>query len=224
MRLLLLFLLLSCQVRGQAEKRPVAGVPPRQLVPMAVMNRARMAVQKVVDETVRGNYEATLESMNPKFVEAISRPYGGPEKFKASMLKMMKQMGGNGIAIQAILTQAPKMALEVDWGQRDVLVDGKPVLGSNGKPKREAVYRSWMVFVPTVMDYMITDQQAQPTVQKKVRTWSFQIAISPKREEKWTFIDGKNINPLLLRKIFPFLPVNEQDFQFPKLPKPEIVK
>jgi hypothetical protein len=228
MRFLPIFVLLGLQavvpVLGVPQEKPVGGVPPRQLVPNDVMERARMAVQKLVDQVVRGNYEATLETMHPEFVKAISRPYGGPEKYKASMLKMMQQMGGNGIAIQAIITQAPETALEVDFGMQDVLVDGKPVLGADGKPKREGAYRSWMVFVPTVMDVFITDKQAQPPVMKKVRKWNFQVAISPKREENWTFISGSSINPLLLRKIFPFLPKDEDSFQFPKVKKPQILE
>ena len=141
---------------------------------------------------------------------------------KGQMLRMMKEMGKNGIAIQAIITRDPETALEVDYGFRDVLVDGKPVFDQNGRPKQEALYRSWMVFVPTVMDVLITDHEAKPPVQRKIRKWSFEVAISPKRDENWTFMSGDSINPLVLRKAFPFLPKDEKEFQFPEVKKEEL--
>lgn len=216
MKILLLALILTATAAGQKKNAPIAGVPPRQLVPVQVMRRAQMAAQKVVDQTVRGNFQAALNSMNPKYVEVISRPFGGPKKFKASMLKMMNQMGANGIAIQSILTRMPKTALEVDYGLQDVVVNGEPVMGPDGKPKREAAYRSWMVFVPTVTDYLIKDQNPPQKLVMK-RKWDFQVAISPKREEDWTFISGSSINPLELRRIFPFLPKDKKQFQFPEV-------
>ena len=100
------------------------------------MERARKATQVLMDETVRGNFKVVVDRMHPEFVEAIARPFGGPAKFKADMLKMMNQMGGNGIAIQAGITQAPDVAFEVDWGAHDVCENGQPVLDAKCKPKQ----------------------------------------------------------------------------------------
>lgn len=131
-------------------------------------------------------------------------------------------MGGNGIAIQAGITRKPDVAMEVDWGLRDVLVNGKPVMGPDGKPEQEFAFRQWMVFVPTVMDVFINNPEAQPPVMEKWRTTSFQIAISPKRNENWTFIDGARVEPIQLRKIFPFLPKEAKVLKFPKVERKKI--
>jgi hypothetical protein len=219
MRLLILTAAICGFAQGQA---PVAGIPKRQLVPMEVMQRAQAPTQKMIDQMVRGNYKALIDQWHPGFVKAISRPYGGPEKFKASVLKMLNQMGGNGIAIQAGITRKPDIAFEVDWGPQDVLVDGKPVTGPDGKPKQEFAYRQWMVYVPTVIDANINNTRVEPAVLEKWRTFSFQIAISPKRNENWTFIDGGRVTPLQLRKIFPFLPKDEKDLIFPKVRREQI--
>jgi len=199
-----------------------AKMPPRQIVPMAVMRRAQNATEKVVNQAVRGDNQAVIDAWHPGFVKSIARPFGGEKRFKAQMLKMMNQMGANGIAIQAAITQQPQTAFEVDYGFQDVLVDGKPVPGDDGKPVQEAGYRAWMVYVPTVMDVFMRDQDAKPPVLKKIRSHSFQIAISPKRNENWTFIDGGSVTPMQLREIFPFLPKNKKQLNFPKVKKEEI--
>ena len=214
-----LFLLIMVVLPASAQN-PVAGIPPRQLVPLEVMERARMATQVLMNETVRGNFKVVVDRMHPGFVEAIARPFGGPAKFKADMLKMMNQMGGNGIAIQAGITQAPDVAFEVDWGAQDVWENGQPLLDANGKPKQEFAYRQWMVYVPTVMDVFIKSENGEL---EKWRKTGFQIAISPKRIEDWTFIDGSTVTPIQLRKVFPFLPKDAGKLKFPEVGRQKIL-
>ena len=51
---------------------------------------------------------------------------------------------------------------------------------------------------------------------------SFQIAISPKRKENWTFIDGATVKPIQLRKVFPFLPQDAAKLKFPEVGRKKI--
>lgn len=134
------------------------------------------------------------------------------------MLKMMMEMGGNGIAVQAGITRDPQTAFEVDWGARDILVDGKPVLDANGKPKQEFAFRQWMVYVPTEMTVMMKNGDK---MEKRLMD-GFQIALSPKRNENWTFINGATVSPIQLRKVFPFLPKDPALLKFPKVGRPKI--
>jgi hypothetical protein len=217
MKIFLLILALAGPVSGQGAA--AGGIPPRQLVPLQVMGRARVEAQKLMDETVKGNFKEVINRMHPGYVKAISRPYGGPQKYKETMLKMMKEMGGSGIAIQAGITRDPQTAFEVDWGPREVLVDGKPVLDANGKPKQEFAFRQWMVYVPTVMDVFMKNEKG---IQEKRRHGGFQIAISPKRNENWTFINGATVTPLELRKVFPFLPKDPRLLKFPAVGRPKV--
>jgi hypothetical protein len=191
---------------GQQEAA-LAQVPPRNIVPMEVKQRAQAAVQAVMDKTVRGDFKAALDSMNPDFVKVISRAVGGPEKYKAGLLKMMNEMGQNGITFQAAITQPADIAFEVDFGLAKKIVDGKQV--------EVPEYRSWMVFVPTVKDFQVLDKEAQPAELRKFRKWGFEVAISPKKGEAWTFINGDNITALQLRQLFPFLPKEDKDLKFP---------
>lgn len=203
---LFLFALIALTSLASAQEA-LTRVPPRNIVPIEVKQRAQAAAQLIMDQTIRGDFKAALDSMNPEFVKVISRAVGGPEKFKAGLLKMMNEMGQNGVTFQAAITQAPDTAFEVDYGFEDKIVNGKPV-------KIEG-YRQWMVFVPTVKDFQVVDPDAQPASLRKFRKWSFEVAISPKKNESWTFVNGDSITALQLRKLFPFLPKNDQDLKFP---------
>lgn len=217
---LLLLSILTLNACCEDANPRLSSVPPRNIVPMEVKERAQNATQKVVDETVRGNFVAALDSMNPDYVKVISRAEGGPVKFKAKMLKMLKEMGQNGVTFQAAITRPADIAFEVDYGFEDYLVNGEVVLGADGKPQQVANYRSWMVFVPVVKDILVMD----PTTKKlrKFRQWDFEVAISPKKEENWTFINGSSINALELRKLFKFLPMDDKKFQFPEVKTEEL--
>ncbi len=206
MKTLLLLIIATLPAFGQ-QKEGLAQVPPRNIVPMEVKQRAQAAAQAVMDKTIRGDFKAALDSMNPEFVKVISRAVGGPEKYKASLLKMMNEMGQNGVTFQAAITRAADTAFEVDYGFEEKVVNGKKV--------KVAGYRQWMVFVPTVKDFQVLDKNAKPAKLRKWRKWSFEVAISPKSKENWTFIGGDSITALELRKLFPFLPKEDEKLNFP---------
>ncbi len=213
----LLLLISTLAASSQQREGALVKVPPRNIVPMEVKQRAQAALQLVVDKTIRGDFKAALDSMNPKFVEVTSRPYGGPTKYRAGLLKQMQDMGKNGVTFEAAITQAADIAFEVDYGFENQVIDGEAVTDENGKPVQIALYRSWMVFVPTVKDFQYLDKSKEPNVLRKFRKWGFEVAISPKKNENWTFINGDNINALQLRRFFPFLPKEDKKLEFPKV-------
>ncbi|HCN81843.1 MAG TPA: hypothetical protein DIS80_11955 [Verrucomicrobiales bacterium] len=219
--LLLLFILIM-NANCQSDVVPLSMVPKRNIVPMEVKERAQAAVQEVVNKTIRGDFQAALDSMNPDYLKVIARPFGGPKRLKAQYLKQMKEMGQNGVTFQAAITRRADIAFEVDYGFEDLLVDGKKVMGEDGEPKKVARYRKWMVFVPTVKDFQYLDQSKKPTKLRRFRKWEYEIAISPKGQESWTFVNGNGINALQLRKIFKFLPKEDKEFQFPEVKVEEL--
>ena len=200
----------SAQV-GEAKKAP--HLPQRQIVPLDVKRSAQAALQKVMDKTVRGDNQAAIDSMNPEYLEIISRANGGVVKHKAKLLNALNMMGKNGVTIQAGIAQVADSAMECDYG----LVEGPEGV-------KMGVYRKWMVFVPTVKDISILDNEQQPPVLRTFRKWDFEVAISPKGREDWTFINGGGINSLELRKLFPFLPKEDKAFFFPEIKTEELTK
>ena len=221
---LLLLLISTLASAAQQQGGNVANIPERNIVPMEVKQRAQKATQAVVDKTIRGDFKAALDSMNPEFVKVTSRPYGGPDKYKAGLLKQMQAMGKNGVTFMAAITRLADIAFEVDYGLRDKHINGKPILDEEGNPIQEAVYRSWMVFVPTVKDFLVVDPEDENGELRKFRKWSFEVVIADKRDEKWSLINGDNINALQLRKLFPYLPKDDKKLQFPPIKIEEIKK
>ena len=221
---LLLLILSTLMTSAQQRDGALVNIPPRNIVPMEVKQRAQKAVQGVMDKTIRGDFKAALDSMNPEFLKIAGRPYGGAEKYKAGLLRQMQDMGKNGVTLMAAITQPADIAFEVDYGFENKLVNGKPVMGANGKPVQVARYRSWMVFVPTVTDFQYLDKETQPEKLRKFRKWNFEVAIAKKKDEEWTFVNGSSINALQLRKLFPFLPKEDKDLRFPAIKVEEITK
>jgi len=219
---LLLLFILTMNAFCQRNDIPLSTVPKRNIVPMEVKERAQAAVQEVVNKTIRGDFQAALDSMNPEYLKVIARPFGGPKRLKAQYLKQMKEMGQNGVTFQAAITRRADIAFEVDYGFEDFLVDGEKVMGEDGKPKKVARYRKWMVFVPTVKDFQYLDQSKKPAKLRRFRKWEYEIAISPKEQESWTFVNGNGMNALQLRKIFKFLPKEDKEFQFPEVKVEEL--
>ncbi|MBT7214457.1 MAG: hypothetical protein HN869_04520, partial [Verrucomicrobia bacterium] len=73
-----------------------------------------------------------------------------------------------------------------------------------------------------VKDFQYLDQSKKPAKLRRFRKWEYEIAISPKEQESWTFVNGNGMNALQLRKIFKFLPKEDKEFQFPEVKVEEL--
>lgn len=172
------------------------------------MLRARKAVQVQVDKTLRNDFEGVVEKTNPEYLKVLSRALKKTiPAVKADRVAKMRAIGQQGVTVDAMITLTPKSAFEVDYGFEDRVVDGKRV--------KVADYRSWLVFVPTVMDISVLDKTVQPPKLRRFRKWIFEAAITKKNDESWTFVNGEGLNALELRKLFKFLPQKDKDLNFP---------
>ena len=209
---LLLFSLATLTSFGQVVK-----VPPRQIVPMEVQNRAKDAVQDQVAKTLKGDFKGVVDKMNPDHLKILAREAKVPVNvLKAQKLRQLQGVAQQGVTIEAMITLPPSGAFEVDFGLVGQVVNGEAVNG--------AAYRQWMVFIPTVMDVSAMDLAAEPPRMRTVRKWSFEVAISPKDKDDWTFVNGDGVNALELRKLFKFLPQQDAAYNFPKRDAEEVDK
>ena len=212
MKTLLLFSLASLTSFGQVVK-----VPARQIVPMDVQLRAKVAVQSQVDKTLKGDFRGVVEKMNPDYLKVLSREAKIPvDAVQAKNLKNLQEISQQGVTIEAMITLPPAGAFEVDFGLTEQMVDGKAVNGG--------AYRSWMVFIPTVIDISGLDLSTEPPKMRTFRKWSFEVAIAKKDQESWTFVNGQGVNALELRKLFKFLPQDDKAYNFPVRKAEEIKK
>jgi hypothetical protein len=94
---------------------------------------------------------------------------------------------------------------------------GRKVVRENGKDVERMVFTKWMILVPTITRFRIMQEgNPRPIV---IESTGFQVAISDKGKNDWTFIDGSGLKPGDLRGVFITLP---QDMELPKTTRREV--
>ncbi len=195
------FLLFSCSlVLGQ--------MPPRQPVPETVRIEAQKATQVLMNRVVRGDVDAAFKHMNPDWRKIEARKNGGEAALAKKFREGFASLKAKGVELRATEAKMPVMAYEVDFGHQKQVI--------NGVSTKIGVYKQWMVFVPTSSMVIARDHGVVPPKEVQMLLKSFQIAISEKGKNDWTFIDGAHITATELRQLFPFLPPSEKDLGFPK--------
>jgi hypothetical protein len=102
-------------------------------------------------------------------------------------------MAKRGVSIISFKVVGEPTAYEV-W-------PGKPREGSD-----EPVYDKWMLFIPTCMQFRTI--AGDPPRAHVINSFSFQVAISDKSREDWSFINGSGLSVSDLRSLFASLPAN----------------
>ena len=200
----LLLVMFSClPVFGQGG---IIQVPPKQPVPQEVMLSAQKATQALMNKVVRGDFKALVDKSHPGWTKVAARGFPNVADFNAHVIKTLKDAMANGFAFQAAVARQPMVGYEVNYKFE--------------KDKNAGEYKDWMVFVPTVNDFLARDKAGNL---QKLRGQRFQIAIASKAElakkgaDAWTFISGAGIKGIQLRKVFPFLPKDEKKLGFPPI-------
>ena len=178
-------------------------------VPPQVTAGAVEAVAKLGEEVVLGRYHVAIERMNPVWKERTAARMGGMDKLEKQLAGISAQMVQQGVSMISFKPQGQPIAYEV--------APGKKVVRENGKDVERMVFTKWMVLVPTVTRFRIMQEgNPRPIV---IESTGFQVAISDKVKNDWTFIDGAGLKPGDLRGVFITLP---QDMELPKVTRREI--
>lgn len=201
--LLILGLLTPTVLLGQVTK-----IPPRKPVPPEILRSAQMAVQGLADRVVRGDFQAVVDKMYPTFKKKEAAKAGGMKRFEAKTLRGLKKLQGD-VRLSTMQALQPYSGFEANFGVADRVINGQKV--SSG------FYREWVVFVPTQSIIFATDSAVDPPQIHKLRSDSFQIAISRKGSGVWTFMDGAQVKAFQLRQFFPYLPADDKQLGLPKV-------
>ncbi len=177
--------------------------------PTDVVAGAVTAVAALGDEVVLGRYQVALERMNPQWKDRTAkRMKGGIEELDKELGGVAKQMVQQGISMISFKPQGLPRSFEVGPGRK--------VEKLNGKDVESLVFTKWLVIIPTVTKFrIIRPGDAKAVV---IESIGFQVAVSDKGKNDWTFIDGSGLTVNDLRGLFVNLP---QDLQFPPLEKRE---
>jgi hypothetical protein len=201
MKRILLLLALTAGVRAQDAIVEVA--------PPAVVASAVKAVGDLGKEVVMGRYQVAVDRMYPQWKERTAARMGGMEKLQQQLDGVANQMLQQGISITDFKPQGQPRAFEVVAGKKVEVIDGVQV--------EKLRYTKWMVLVPTVTKFRALIKGDPLAV--IIESTGFQVAITEKGKEDWTFIDGSAVSVSELRSLFGNLP---QDLELPPLEKRQI--
>lgn len=180
------------------------------VAPPDVVAAASEAVAGLGNEVVLGRYQVALQRMNPQWKErTAARIKGGMPELERQLAGVAQQMVQQGISMISFKPQGQPRSYEVG--------PGKKVDTVNGEEVESLVFSKWLVMIPTVTKFrIIRPGETKPIFIESV---GFQVAISDKGKNDWTFIDGSALTVNDLRSLYMTLP---QDMEFPPLGKREV--
>ena len=183
---------------------PVMRGHAQQAAPMEVMDSAVASVRALGEQVVLGKHEVAIERMYPEWKERAAKQAGGMDKLEEALERVPKMMAQQGVQLISFKPQGAPTSYEVQMGKEEVLVDGKKV--------EKAIYKKWLVLIPTVTEYRIAAPAEKGGVPKfaVIQSTGFQAAISDKGKNDWSFIDGASLTVAELRRLFVSLPDNMQ--------------
>jgi hypothetical protein len=177
--------------------------------PPAVVASAVNAVAELGREVVLGRYQVAVERMNPMWKERAAKRMGGMEALEKQLEGVAAQMVQQGISMISSKPQGKPIAYGV--------APGSALVRENGVETEKLAHTKWMVLVPTTTTFrIIREGNPKPIV---IESTGFQVAISDKGKDDWTFIDGAGVSVSDLRSLFATLP---QDMELPPLRKREV--
>jgi len=200
-------------IHAQQSDAPATSMSESQVmeepVPPAVVSSAVTAVAKLGEEVVLGRYQAAVERMNPVWKERLAARMGGMPALEKQLAGVAAQMVQQGISMISFKPQGQPIPYEVS--------PDKKIIKENGRDVERLVFTKWLVLVPTVTKFRIMREgEPRPLV---IESTGYQVAVSDKAKNDWTFIDGAGLKPADLRGIFITLP---QDMKLPPVGKREV--
>jgi hypothetical protein len=178
----------------------VSGVDAQVAAPAEVTAAAVAAVKAMGDQVVLGRHQEAIKRMYPQWKESVAKREGGMEKLEAKLAGIVKQMNEQGVQVLSFRPEGVPTAYEVG--------PGKEVVEENGKKVEKMIYKQWLLLIPTVTEYRITQPGKGGELPKflVITSSGFQVAISDKDKNDWTFIDGSGVTVPELRRLFITLP------------------
>lgn len=193
-------------------QQPKESEVPADPVTPDVTTSAVAAVGKLGDEVVLGRYQVAIERMYPQWKERAAKRAGGMEILEKQLAGVAAQMVKQGVSMISCKPQGEPIVYQVSPGKRTVT--------ENGAKVEKYGYTKWLVMVPTITRFRILRKvDGQPAVSTVIDSTSYQVAVSEKGANNWSFIDGAGLNPADLRALFITLP---QDIKLPPVEKKEV--
>lgn len=174
--------------------------------PADVVASAVDAVTRMGEQIVLGRYQIAIDRMNPAWKERAANRVGGMAELEKQLAAAPRVMVQQGVSIISFKPLGKPSSFEV----------GKKVERAADGDGVKPVLNEWLVFVPTVTRYREMLSGGKSRVTDRI---SFQVAVSEKGKNDWTFIAGANLTINDLRGLYFTLPA---DLQFPPVETHEV--
>ncbi|MEM1083725.1 MAG: hypothetical protein AAGI48_06345 [Verrucomicrobiota bacterium] len=167
------------------------------VAPPAVVDSAVTAVEDLGEKVVkRGDFKAAIDSMYPQWKERMAKRNGGIRNLEEKLAAVGPALAREGVEIISFKTVGAPRSYEV-W-------PGKPEPGA----APDAInFTKWLLLIPTVTQLRVA-VSADPPEFAVIDSHGFQVAISDKGKNEWTFINGSDVTVADLRSLFITLPDN----------------
>lgn len=175
-------------------------------VPEAAVASAVQAVAELGKSVVQGKYQVALDRMNPKEKKLLIKQLGGIEALEKKMASIPEQMATKGVRVTSFRPQGRPQAFAVS----PIFVKPNQIVGGGGEEaKGKWYYSQWLVMVPTVTRYEVKlKAEGQDPQLVRIESLSYQVAVSARDREDWTFISGSGLTPGRLRNHYSTLPAD----------------
>ena len=192
---------------------PGSNVVPVSVAPPGVVASAWSAVEKLGLEVTRGNYKAAVDQMNPQWKDRMAKQTpGGAEAIQKQIEGASKRLAQEGVSIVSSVPQGTPRSFEVGPGKRVEKVPGEADV-------EVLIFTKWLVLVPTVTKYrLMLKGKLNPVYIEKT---GYQVAVSEKGKNDWTFIDGSGLTVNALRRLYVTLPV---DLELPPISERQVTE
>ena len=181
-------------------------------VPAAAIASAVKAVDELGKSVVQGRFKFALDRMNPKEKDRLAKEVGGLEALEKKLEGVSAEMVKQGVRIISSKPQGKPEAYGVEPKMVTKEIDGKEV--------SRWFFSQWLLVVPTVTRFELLHRvEGQPAKWIQIESLSFQVAVSDRNKEDWTFIDGAGLTVGRLCNLYKTLPA---DIKLPEVHKRQI--
>lgn len=169
--------------------------------PPEVTASAVAAVKAMGEQVVLGRHQVAIERMYPDLKKRLAKQEGGMAKLEARLADAFgRKMSEQGVRLISFRPEGRAVAYEVG--------PGKEVVDLGAGPVERMIFRQWLILIPTVAEYRTTRPVVEGGVSKSlvITSRGFQVAVSEKGKNDWTFIYGAGLTVPDLRRMFITLP------------------